>query len=86
MAKIDPPSVQDAGLKEQITAAMSALEREIILRALARTGNNVSQAARLLKISRKGLQLKIKKLRLREPDTDATPGASPVAGSPGELA
>jgi nitrogen regulation protein NR(I) len=54
------------GLKEQVKAAMSRLERELIVRALEQTGGNVTHAARLLKISRKGLQLKMKELGLRE--------------------
>jgi DNA-binding NtrC family response regulator len=54
------------GLKEQVKAAMSRLERELIVRALEQTSGNVTHAARLLKISRKGLQLKMKELGLRE--------------------
>ena len=54
------------GLKEQVKAAMSRLERELIVRALEQTNSNVTHAARLLKISRKGLQLKMKELGLRE--------------------
>ncbi len=68
-----PPAVSDGGgtspndgLKEQVKAAMSRLERDLILRALQQTQNNVTHAARLLKISRKGLQLKMKELNLRE--------------------
>jgi DNA-binding NtrC family response regulator len=61
------PSVSD-GLKEQVKAAMSRLERELIVKALEQTGGNVTHAARLLKISRKGLQLKMKELGLRERD------------------
>jgi len=45
---------------------MSRLERELVGRALTQTGGNVTHAARLLKISRKGLQLKMKELGLRE--------------------
>ena len=45
---------------------MSRLERELIHRALKQTQGNVTHAARLLKISRKGLQLKMKELNLRE--------------------
>ncbi len=63
-------SSQD-GLKEQVKAAMSRLERELIVRALDQTGGNVTHAARLLKISRKGLQLKMKELGLRERDERA---------------
>ncbi|MBK8213767.1 MAG: sigma-54-dependent Fis family transcriptional regulator [Myxococcales bacterium] len=68
-----PPDAQipvalsgDAGLKEHVKVAMSRLERDIVSRALAQTGGNVTHAARLLKISRKGLQLKMKELGLRE--------------------
>jgi DNA-binding NtrC family response regulator len=56
------------GLKEQVKAAMSRLERELIVHALEQTRGNVTHAARLLKISRKGLQLKMKELGLRERD------------------
>ena len=45
------------GLKEQVKAARTRLEREIIVRALEQTSFNVTHAARMLKISRKGLQL-----------------------------
>jgi two-component system, NtrC family, response regulator AtoC len=45
---------------------MSRLERELVGHALSQTGGNVTHAARLLKISRKGLQLKMKELGLRD--------------------
>jgi DNA-binding NtrC family response regulator len=56
------------GLKEMVKAATVRIERDLILRALDQTSNNVTHAARLLKISRKGLQLKMKELGLRERD------------------
>ncbi len=59
-----PPEA--SGLKQQVKAAMSRLESELIVQALKQTGGNVTHAARLLKISRKGLQLKMKELGLRE--------------------
>jgi two-component system response regulator AtoC len=62
----EPSSSPLDGLKEQVKAAMSRLERELIVRALEQTSGNVTHAARLLKISRKGLQLKMKELGLRE--------------------
>jgi DNA-binding NtrC family response regulator len=62
----EPSSSLSDGLKEQVKAAMSRLERELIVRALEQTNGNVTHAARLLKISRKGLQLKMKELGLRE--------------------
>ncbi|MEB2312851.1 MAG: sigma-54 dependent transcriptional regulator [Sorangiineae bacterium] len=63
-----PEALGPDGLKEQVKAAMSRLERELIVKALDQTGGNVTHAARLLKISRKGLQLKMKELGLRERD------------------
>jgi len=63
----DSPGAAE-GLKEQVKAAMTRLERELIQRALDQTHGNVTHAARLLKISRKGLQLKMKELGLRERD------------------
>ncbi len=54
------------GLKEHVKIAMSRLERDLVSRALKQTNGNVTHAARLLKISRKGLQLKMKELGLRE--------------------
>jgi nitrogen regulation protein NR(I) len=56
----------DGGLKEHVKVAMSRLERDLVGRALKQTNGNVTHAARLLKISRKGLQLKMKELGLRE--------------------
>ncbi|MEO7112853.1 MAG: sigma-54 dependent transcriptional regulator [Polyangiaceae bacterium] len=56
----------EGGLKEHVKVAMNRLERELVGRALQQTGGNVTHAARLLKISRKGLQLKMKELGLRE--------------------
>jgi len=66
-ASAAPSASSEAGLREQVRAAMARLERDLIVRALAQTGGNVTRAARLLKISRKGLQLKMKELGLREP-------------------
>ena len=68
-------SVEGAGdgLKEQVKAAMSLLETDLIVKALRQTNGNVTHAARLLKISRKGLQLKMKELGLRERDERADP-------------
>ena len=57
-----------AGLKEAVREATAKLERELIVRALEQTGGNVTHAARLLKISRKSLQTKMKELNLRNAD------------------
>jgi DNA-binding NtrC family response regulator len=63
---VTPVDGTSDGLKEKVKAATSRIERELIVRALDQTSNNVTHAARLLKISRKGLQLKMKELGLRE--------------------
>jgi two-component system response regulator AtoC len=54
------------GLKEAVREATSRVERELIVRALKQTGGNVTHTARMLKISRKSLQTKMKELGLRE--------------------
>jgi two-component system response regulator AtoC len=61
----------DASLKDIVRAETSRVEREVITRALGETGGNVTQAAKLLKISRKSLQMKMKELGLRDPDPSA---------------
>jgi DNA-binding NtrC family response regulator len=55
----------ETGLKEAVREATLKLEREFIGRALDQTGGNVTHTARLLKISRKSLQNKMKELGLR---------------------
>ncbi len=69
-AQMNAASVSNApvaeGLREQVRAAVSRVERQLIQRALEQTSGNVTHAARLLKVSRKGLQLKMKELELRE--------------------
>jgi len=62
----DIHALEGDGLKAQVKAATHHLERKLIARALEQTGGNVTHAARLLKISRKGLQLKMKELNLRD--------------------
>ena len=54
------------GLKEAVREVTMRVERELIVRALGKTGGNVTHTARLLKISRKSLQTKMKELGLRE--------------------
>ena len=49
-----------------VKEATAKLERELIVRALDQTKGNVTHAARLLKISRKSLQTKMKELGLRD--------------------
>ncbi len=53
-------------LKDIVRAETSRVERELIVKALEETGGNVTQAARLLKISRKSLQMKMKEFGLRD--------------------
>ena len=56
----------EVGLKDIVREAAARVEREVIVKALAQTHNNVTHTARLLKISRKSLQTKMKELGLRE--------------------
>ncbi|MCA9533179.1 MAG: sigma-54-dependent Fis family transcriptional regulator [Myxococcales bacterium] len=56
----------EAGLKEAVREATARVERELIVRALEKTQGNVTHTARLLQISRKSLQTKMKELGLRE--------------------
>jgi two-component system, NtrC family, response regulator AtoC len=58
----------DTSLKDIVKAETIRVERELIVRALDETGGNVTQSARLLKISRKSLQMKMKEFGLRERD------------------
>jgi len=53
-------------LKEAVREAATKVERELIVRALEQTGGNVTHTAKLLNISRKSLQNKMKDLGLRE--------------------
>lgn len=57
---------EEVGLKEQVRAAVNQLERQLIFRALEQMNGNVTHTARVLKLSRKGLQLKMKELGLRD--------------------
>ncbi len=54
------------GLKDAVRTTTRRLERELCERALMETGGNVTQAAKLLEISRKSLQIKMKEFGLRE--------------------
>ena len=53
-------------LKDAVRVETARVERELIVKALDETGGNVTQAARLLKISRKSLQMKMKEFGLRD--------------------
>ena len=66
---IGVPEGDDEGsgsLKDAVRAETARVERELIVKALDETGGNVTQAARLLKISRKSLQMKMNELGLRD--------------------
>jgi DNA-binding NtrC family response regulator len=67
----DAPVAGEGSLKDIVRAETSRVERELIAKALNETGGNVTQAAKLLKISRKSLQMKMKELGLR--DTEPPP-------------
>ena len=56
----------EAGLKDIVEQKAAELERDLIAAALEETGGNVTRAAKLLQISRKSLQTKMKELSLRE--------------------
>jgi two-component system response regulator AtoC len=53
-------------LKEMVKARAAELEKEMIAKALTETDGNVTRAARLLQISRKSLQTKMKEFGLRD--------------------
>jgi len=63
-----PAFQNDTSLKAQVRAAAERVERDLIVRALKQTRGNVTHAARLLKISRKSLQNKMKEFSLRDRD------------------
>lgn len=54
------------GLKETVREHTARLEKDIIIKALRQTEGNVTKAAKLLRISRKSLQLKMKEFSLRD--------------------
>lgn len=63
-------TISDLSMKEIVRQATNEIERDLIVKALEGTKNNVTQAAKVLKISRKGLQLKMKELGLRGSEED----------------
>jgi DNA-binding NtrC family response regulator len=64
-----PVPAGETGLKDIVRQRAAELEKEIITRALEETGGNVTRAAKLLQISRKSLQTKMKEFSLRD-DSD----------------
>lgn len=65
-----PLDTGSASMKDIVRQATSELEKDLILQALEETSGNVTRAAHLLQISRKGLQNKMKELGLREGTDD----------------
>ncbi|MBN2802107.1 MAG: sigma-54-dependent Fis family transcriptional regulator [Deltaproteobacteria bacterium] len=58
--------IKNGGLKVQVKAATQNIEKQLIMKALDQTDRNVTRAARILKISRKSLQTKMKEFSLRD--------------------
>ncbi|WP_375773500.1 sigma-54 dependent transcriptional regulator [Archangium gephyra] len=56
----------EGGLKDIVRMKAAELEKDLITKALEETGGNVTRAARLLQISRKSLQTKMKEFGLRD--------------------
>jgi two-component system response regulator AtoC len=56
----------EAGLKDIIRMKSAELEKDLITKALEETNGNVTRAAKLLQISRKSLQTKMKEFGLRD--------------------
>lgn len=67
---IREPMEWSDSLKDMVRRETSRIERDLILRALEETKGNVTRAAQKLRISRKGLQLKMKELGLRDDGED----------------
>jgi two-component system response regulator AtoC len=67
---VPEPRSGPVGLKELVREAATKVERDLIVRALEQMGGNVTHTARMLRISRKSLQTKMKELGLREPKDD----------------
>ena len=64
------PSPGDTPLKDFVKMKAAELEKDLITKALEETQGNVTRAARLLQISRKSLQTKMKEFGLRDDDPD----------------
>ncbi|ATB33396.1 sigma-54-dependent transcriptional regulator [Melittangium boletus] len=64
-APADAPT-SEGGLKDIVRMKAAELEKDLISKALDETGGNVTRAAKLLQISRKSLQTKMKEFGLRD--------------------
>ena len=67
-AQVPTASGPPGPLKEIVKGQVQAIERDLIVRGLEVTGGNVTRTAKLLKISRKSLQMKMKEFGLRGDD------------------
>ena len=66
LAPAFPAPPGETGLKDIVRQRAAELEKDLITRALEETGGNVTRAAKLLQISRKSLQTKMKEFSLRD--------------------
>ncbi|MGO4469086.1 helix-turn-helix domain-containing protein, partial [Pseudoduganella sp. RAF53_2] len=64
-----PPLPAFDVLPSDLPAYLAAVERDIIIRALAQTSYNRTQAAQLLGISFRQLRYQMQKLNIQEPET-----------------
>jgi two-component system, NtrC family, response regulator AtoC len=69
LGTLDVPA-GEVGLKDIVRMKAAELERDLIVKKLEETGGNVTRAARLLQISRKSLQTKMKEFGLRDTTPD----------------
>ncbi len=61
-----PPAPAETSLKDIVRMKAAELEKDLITKALEETVGNVTRAAKLLQISRKSLQTKMKEFGLRD--------------------
>ncbi len=70
-SNLDHLAEGSASMKDIVRQATVEIEKDLIVKALDETRGNVTRAASLLGISRKGLQNKMKELGLRDPENKA---------------
>jgi len=64
------PDTRERPFKDIMKTHMEDVEKQMIVNVLAECGNNVTRAAKQMGLSRKGLQLKMTKYRLRRSEPD----------------
>jgi two-component system response regulator AtoC len=64
------PDTREKPFKDIMKTHMEDVEKQVIISVLAECGNNVTRAAKQMGLSRKGLQLKMTKYRLRRSEPD----------------